>query len=173
MRCIRRFTGLSILRPLSHLIDTSLKHDVSSGDDTDWAQKSHLKPGGYIEHWEQSVEVTSDDGTTKGTVYEEWAELAHRAGDAFGKTLRIVDESKDRIAKAGFVDVVEKRFKCPLGPWASDPIMKKMGAFNRLQQEEGLEGYAMYLYTTYLGVCFTSPFFSLFRLCVGDEVVKY
>ncbi|KAL2861844.1 S-adenosyl-L-methionine-dependent methyltransferase [Aspergillus pseudodeflectus] len=112
---------------------------------------SHLKPGGYIEHWEQSVQVKSDDGTTAGTVYEEWTELAHRAGDAFGKTLRIVDESKGRIAKAGFVDVVEKRFKCPLGPWASDPIMKKMGAFNRLQQEEGLEGYAMYLYTTYLG----------------------
>ncbi|KAJ0413037.1 S-adenosyl-L-methionine-dependent methyltransferase [Aspergillus carlsbadensis] len=112
---------------------------------------AHLKPGGYIEHWEQAVQATSDDGTTSGTVYEEWAELAHRAGDAFGKTLRIVDESKDRITRAGFVDVVEKRFKCPLGPWASDPIMKKMGSFNRLQQEEGLEGYAMYLYTTYLG----------------------
>jgi hypothetical protein len=108
------------------------------------------------------VQAKSDDGTTAGTVYEEWAELAHRAGDAFGKTLRIVDESKDRITKAGFVDVVEKRFKCPLGPWASDPIMKKMGAFNRLQQEEGLEGYAMYLYTTYLGVCFPFLFFSFF-----------
>ncbi|KAL2826333.1 S-adenosyl-L-methionine-dependent methyltransferase [Aspergillus pseudoustus] len=111
----------------------------------------HLKPGGYIEHWEQSVQAKSEDGTTSGTVYEEWAELAWRAGDAFGKTLRIVDESKHRISKAGFTDVVEKRFKCPIGPWAADPTLKKMGSFNRLQQEEGLEGYAMYLFTTYLG----------------------
>ncbi|KAL2814247.1 S-adenosyl-L-methionine-dependent methyltransferase [Aspergillus granulosus] len=111
----------------------------------------HLKPGGYIEHWEPSVQAKSDDGTTIGTVYEEWTELALRAGDAFGKTLRIVDETKGRITKAGFVDVVEKRFKCPLGPWASDPTLKKMGSCNRLQQEEGLEGYAMFLFTTYLG----------------------
>ncbi|KAL4860655.1 hypothetical protein BDV12DRAFT_191577 [Aspergillus spectabilis] len=112
---------------------------------------NHLKPGGYLEHCEQSVQAKSDDDTTKGTVFEEWARVALQAGDAFGKTLRIVDESKDRIAKAGFVDVVEKRYKCPLGPWASDPTMKKLGIFNRLQQEQGLEGYAMFLFTTYLG----------------------
>ncbi|KAL3466089.1 S-adenosyl-L-methionine-dependent methyltransferase [Aspergillus heterothallicus] len=114
---------------------------------------AHLKPGGYLEHWEQSVQAKSDDGTTTGTVYEEWASLAFRAADdaAFGKTLRIVDESKARIAKAGFTDVVEKRFKCPIGTWPSDPALKKLGAFNRLQQEEGLEGYAMYLFTTFLG----------------------
>ncbi|KAL3462194.1 S-adenosyl-L-methionine-dependent methyltransferase [Aspergillus heterothallicus] len=82
----------------------------------------------YIEHWEQSVQAKSDNGTTVGTVYEEWTELALCAGDAFGKTLRSVDETKGRITKAGFVDAVEKRFKCPLGPWASDPTLKKMGS---------------------------------------------
>ncbi|RDW72724.1 class I SAM-dependent methyltransferase [Aspergillus mulundensis] len=109
-----------------------------------------LKPGGWIEQVEQSVVPKSDDGTTAGTVFEEWGKVSLEAGDAFGKSLRIVDESKDRMTKAGFVDVVERRFKLPIGGWASDPRMKQLGLYNRLLWEEGIEGWCMYLLTAIL-----------------------
>lgn len=113
----------------------------------------HLKPGGYIEQVEQSVVPKSDDGTTKGTIFEKWGEVSLQAGDAFGKTLRICDEAKQKMIEAGFVDVVEHRFKCPIGPWAKDPHLKELGRYNRLQCEEGIEGWTMFLLTRVLGVC--------------------
>ncbi|KAL2831964.1 S-adenosyl-L-methionine-dependent methyltransferase [Aspergillus pseudoustus] len=112
---------------------------------------THIKPGGYIEQVEQSVVPKSDDHTTDGTIFEEWGKVSLQAGDAFGKSLRIVDESKGKMIKAGFVDVVERRFRVPIGGWASDPRLKQLGLYNRLQWVEGIEGWTMYLLTTVLG----------------------
>ncbi|KAL4813779.1 S-adenosyl-L-methionine-dependent methyltransferase [Aspergillus spinulosporus] len=109
-----------------------------------------VKPGGWIEQVEQSVVPKSDDGTTEGTIFEEWGRVSLEAGEAFGKSLRIVDESRDRMIKAGFVDVVERRYKIPIGGWASDPRLKQLGLYNRLLWEEGIEGWSMYLLTTIL-----------------------
>lgn len=111
----------------------------------------HLKPGGYIEQVEQSVVPKSDDGSTDGTIFEEWGKVSLAAGDAFGKTLRIVDEAKDRMIAAGFQNVVEHRFKAPIGPWAKDRHLKELGRYNRLQWEEGIEGWSMMLLTKLLG----------------------
>lgn len=111
-----------------------------------------IKPGGYIEQFEISVEPISDDGTTKETIFEEWARVSLEAGDKFGKTLRIVNESKQRMIDAGFVDVVEHRFKMPLGPWPKDPNLKRVGLFNRLFFEECMQDWTMMLLTSVLGV---------------------
>lgn len=112
----------------------------------------HVKPGGYIEQVEQSVYIKSDDGSTDGTVFERWGQVSMKAGDAFGKSLRVVDESYKGIKAAGFTDVVERRFKVPIGPWAKDPHLKELGRFNRLQWEEGIEGWTMMLLTKVMGV---------------------
>ncbi|PLB52215.1 SAM dependent methyltransferase [Aspergillus steynii IBT 23096] len=112
---------------------------------------THIKPGGWIEQLEQSVEPKSDDGTTEGTIFEQWGEVSLQAGDAFGKTLRVVDEAKDGLIEAGFVDVVEKRFKIPVGPWAKNPHLKKLGKLNRIYGEEAIEGYSVMLLTKILG----------------------
>ncbi|KAL3433545.1 S-adenosyl-L-methionine-dependent methyltransferase [Aspergillus tetrazonus] len=109
-----------------------------------------VKPGGWIEQVEQSVVPKSDDGTTVGTIFEEWGRVSLEAGEAFGKSLRIVDEARGRMIKAGFVDVVERRYKIPIGGWASDPRLKQLGLYNRLLWEEGIEGWCMYLLTTVL-----------------------
>jgi hypothetical protein len=101
---------------------------------------------------EQSVVPKSDDGSTDGTVFEEWGKVSLEAGDAFGKTLRIVDESRTKMIAAGFTEVVERRFKCPIGSWPKDPYLKELGRYNRLQWEEGIEGWTMMLLTTILGV---------------------
>ncbi|ETN44269.1 uncharacterized protein HMPREF1541_10449 [Cyphellophora europaea CBS 101466] len=111
----------------------------------------HLKPGAYVQQVEQSVEPKSDDRTTDGTVFERWGKLSLECGDKFGKTLRVVDESAGYMKKAGLEDVTEKRFKIPIGPWAKDKRMKELGIYNRLQCEEGIEGWSMMLLTTVLG----------------------
>jgi len=111
----------------------------------------HLKPGGYIEQVEQSVVPKSDDDSTNGTIFEEWGKVSLEAGDAFGKSLRIVDESRGKMIAAGFLEVVERRIKCPIGPWPKDPHLKLLGRFNRLQWEEGIEGWSMMLLTRILG----------------------
>jgi hypothetical protein len=102
---------------------------------------------------EQSVVPKSDDGSTDGTIFEEWGKVSLKAGDAFGKTLRIVDEAKGKMIAAGFENVVEHRFKAPIGPWAKDHHLKELGRYNRLQWEEGIEGWSMMLLTHVLGVC--------------------
>lgn len=112
----------------------------------------HLKPGAYLEQAEQSVVPKSEDGSTSGTVFEQWGEVSLQAGDAFGKTLRIIDEAKEMMIAAGFVDVVERRFKVPIGSWAKDLRLKELGLYNRLQWEEGIEGWTMMLLTKFLGV---------------------
>lgn len=112
----------------------------------------HIKPGGYIEQVEQSVVPKSDDGSTRGTIFEKWGEISLEAGDAFGKSLRVAEKARSKIANAGFVDVVERRFKCPIGPWPKDPRLKELGMYNRLNWEEGIEGWTMMLLTKILGV---------------------
>jgi hypothetical protein len=77
---------------------------------------SHLKPGAWFEQNEGSVAPKSDDDTVRpGTAFWEWGEVSLRAGDAFGKTLRVVDEMKQNMIEAGFIDVVEHRYKWPIG----------------------------------------------------------
>jgi hypothetical protein len=85
-------------------------------------------------------------------VYEKWGKASLESGDRFGKTLRIVDESKQRMISAGFVDVVERRYKLPIGPWPKNKQFKTLGKYFRLVIEESMEMWVMYLWTKVLGV---------------------
>ncbi|EAW12408.1 class I SAM-dependent methyltransferase [Aspergillus clavatus NRRL 1] len=111
----------------------------------------HLKPGGYLEQVEMNVAPTSDDGSTNGTIYDKWGPANLESGDKFGKSFRIVDESKQRMIDAGFEDVVERRYKLPIGPWAKDKHLKTLGRYFRLVCEESLEMWVMMLWTKVLG----------------------
>ncbi|PSN70480.1 S-adenosyl-L-methionine-dependent methyltransferase, partial [Corynespora cassiicola Philippines] len=111
----------------------------------------HLQPGGYFEQVEMSVVPKSDDGTIEpGSIFEQWGETSLLLGDKFGKSLRTVDESKAGIEAAGFVNVVEHRWKIPLGGWAADKRFKEIGQYNRAHWEQGIEGWSIYLLTTLL-----------------------
>ncbi|GME28113.1 sam dependent methyltransferase [Neofusicoccum parvum] len=111
-----------------------------------------LKPGGWIEQVEMGVVPKSEDGSVApDSIFAKWGEVSLAAGDAFGKSLRTVDESKQGLVDAGFEGVVEHRFKWPVGGWSRDPKMKEIGLFNRLHWEQGIEGWCMFLLTNYLG----------------------
>jgi hypothetical protein len=83
---------------------------------------------------------------------ERWGSLALEAGVRFGKSFGIAEESGELFKKAGFANVVYKMYKLPIGTWPKDARLKEIGAYNRLGWEEGMEGWAMYLFTKHLGV---------------------
>lgn len=74
-----------------------------------------LKPGAYIEIVEHSVEPTSDDGSVGPShFYTLWGKTVVEAGATFGKSFTIWKESKERLKRAGFIDVVEVEYKWPM-----------------------------------------------------------
>lgn len=108
----------------------------------------HLKPGGWLEQLEMSIVFRSDDGTvTDDHVFSVWSRTFIEAGEKFGKTFRIADLARGYIEHAGFVQVVEKKFKLPVGGWSSDPKYKELGQWNLIHCEKGIEGWAMALLT--------------------------
>ena len=73
-----------------------------------------LKPGGWLESYESSPVVLSDDDTIpKDSPMGQWPELWFEAGNKMGQTFRILEDDIQMKAMqaAGFVDVKEKMFK--------------------------------------------------------------
>lgn len=116
---------------------------------TDWS--SHLQPGAYFEQVEMSVVLKSDDGTVEpDSIFDEWGKISVLLGDKFGKSLRVVDEAKGNMEAAGFMNVVEHRWKLPVGGWPADKRFKEIGQYNRIHWDQGIEGWCIYLLTTVL-----------------------
>ncbi|KAF3900098.1 UMTA protein [Trichophyton interdigitale] len=108
----------------------------------------HLKPGAWFDQIEMSIEFRSDDGTvTDDHVLAVWSRTFIEAGERIGKTFRIADLAKKYMDDAGFENVVETRFKLPVGGWGKDKQIKRLGQWNLLHCEEGIEGWAMALLT--------------------------
>jgi hypothetical protein len=70
-------------------------------------------------------------------------QLFTKVGEITGQSFRISDTMRDNIKEAGFVNVVEKVFKTPLGGWPADPKLKEIGRWTLLGFDIGLEGYVM------------------------------
>ncbi|KAM5443225.1 hypothetical protein MferCBS31731_001542 [Microsporum ferrugineum] len=110
-----------------------------------------LKPGAYIEIVEHSVEPTSDDGSVGPShFYTLWGKTVVEAGATFGKSFTIWKESKERLKRAGFIDVVEVEYKWPMNGWSKDPKLRELGRWNQVRLHGGVEGYMLRLLTTAL-----------------------
>ncbi|KAF2000018.1 S-adenosyl-L-methionine-dependent methyltransferase [Amniculicola lignicola CBS 123094] len=112
----------------------------------------HLIPGGWLHQLEMSIQFKSDDGTLlPDHILSQWSDTFHLAGEKFGKSFKAVNELGSWIKDAGFVDVVEKWYKVPVGGWSSDPHMKELGRWNLLHCNQGAEGWGLYLLTHIMG----------------------
>ncbi|KAI8935072.1 hypothetical protein NX059_007667 [Plenodomus lindquistii] len=113
---------------------------------------AHLVPGGYMEQFEISVVPMSDDGSvTPDSIMSQWGKISLELGEKFGKSLNTANEAKAGLEAAGFINVVEHRWKLPIGGWPADKRVKELGQWNRINWEQGIEGWCMYLLTTQLG----------------------
>jgi hypothetical protein len=112
-----------------------------------------MKPGGWIESFEIDIQWTSDDGSVApGDMMYEWSRKWIDAGESIGRTLKIARYSKRLLEEAGFVGIVEKKFKLPLGGWMQDPTYKEIGKCCLLFMDEGLEDMVLYLGSAVLEV---------------------
>ncbi|KAM0797878.1 S-adenosyl-L-methionine-dependent methyltransferase [Usnea florida] len=112
----------------------------------------HIAPGGYIEHSEPTPEFISDDGSiAPDDVLHRLTSLAVEAGEKFGKNMLIAPHIKNMIEEAGFVNIVERRYKWPLGEWPVDQKLKDIGRWNLQHWLEGLDAWTLRLLTQYCG----------------------
>ncbi|PSS22460.1 hypothetical protein M430DRAFT_65619 [Amorphotheca resinae ATCC 22711] len=112
----------------------------------------HLKPGGWIEQLEICIDFKSDDGTIReDSPLRTFSGLFREAGEITGQTFTIAETMKEEIENAGFVNVVEKVYKAPLGPWPADPKLQELGRWTLLGFDTGLEGFVLAILTRTLG----------------------
>ncbi|KAI1961087.1 hypothetical protein LOZ58_003575 [Ophidiomyces ophidiicola] len=112
----------------------------------------HLSRGGYLELQNLEANFFSDDGTDKRAVTAtQWQQLLLIGSEKFGKRLDVEDMWKEKMEKAGFVDVVDESFKVPLRPWAKDPKLRQLGELQAIQIKESIESYSLALFTRILG----------------------
>ena len=111
------------------------------------------KPGGWVEIAEHSVVPVSDDGTvTPDCFLSQWSRTILEMGEKSGNSFTIWAESKERLKRAGFVSVVEKRYKWPLSGWSRDKKLQELGMWNQLRVYNGAEDFVLRLLTTHAGV---------------------
>ncbi|KAK0714028.1 hypothetical protein B0T26DRAFT_719328 [Lasiosphaeria miniovina] len=129
------------------------------GSVADWPalfRQAHraCRPGGYVESFEASCVIDSDDGSVApGSPMNEWGKVFHAAGKKFGRSFRVYEDELQRkgMEEAGFVDIEAWDFKCPLIPWPADPKLKEIGAFSRLALEQDVEGYVLFVWSQVMG----------------------
>ncbi|KJZ75070.1 hypothetical protein HIM_05556 [Hirsutella minnesotensis 3608] len=108
-----------------------LRYIVTCFDDTRTVIRKafdSLNPDGYIEFYDIVSRYIDLGGTTRGTSLERWFDYLELGAKNDGKTFDRAKMYPEWCRQEGFVDVEEKVFYVPCGPWPRDPRMKKMGA---------------------------------------------
>ncbi|KAJ6133723.1 hypothetical protein N7523_000045 [Penicillium sp. IBT 18751x] len=128
---------------------------IGSFDPAEWDRVynecyNKLQPGGWIEQLEASPRVECDDGSLpEDNIIHTWAPNIFACGEAAGRRCDTIDTMYETIRKAGFVDVREKTYKWPIGPWARDQRYKEAGTVNFQHWMSGMEGWSMWLLTKF------------------------
>ncbi|KAK0642975.1 S-adenosyl-L-methionine-dependent methyltransferase [Cercophora newfieldiana] len=124
-----------------------------------------LKPGGWIEH---------TDFTIEGTTYDWWTKFFVDAGEKIGRTFLVTKDNQNVgwLKDSGFTGPIHvKNHKMPIGTWPADETLKEVGAFNLVACEQGLEGFAVLLGTQILGYSYEElqVIFADMRKCLRNK----
>jgi hypothetical protein len=129
----------------------------------------HIKPGGWVEWHEKYPWFLSDDGTLEeGSPIQAWGKNFFEASEKFGTPTTAAKDLKSMMEKAGFVDVEEHILKLPVGPWPKDRRLKKVGLFESVNMQEGLEALTIKAFTKALG--WSAEQVQLFMMDVRKQV---
>lgn len=124
-------------------------------DDDGWANLYRkafdaVKPGGWIEQLELDVRVMSDDGSlAEDSLVAGWGPNFLGCAERAGRKLSTQTTMAEKIEAAGFTNVHERLYKCPIGRWPKDRQLKEAGRINFEHWSGGLEGWAMFLLTKF------------------------
>lgn len=91
--------------------------------------------------------MADDDSLPPDHFFNTWGQTIEDLSEIWGKSFNIWKESKALLEKAGFVDIVEKRFKWPMNDWPNDPALKQLGELNQMRLTEHVQGFTLRLLT--------------------------
>ncbi|KAL5003270.1 S-adenosyl-L-methionine-dependent methyltransferase [Aspergillus recurvatus] len=113
---------------------------------------NHLKPGGWIEFQEFEAAIHSDDGTEiKAPMLLDLAKKLDEASRKFGRRVSVAPSLAGWMERAGFTNVTEDIYKCPVGSWPKSPRLKEIGRVGKVAVIEAIEPYSLALFTRVLG----------------------
>ncbi|RGP81441.1 hypothetical protein FLONG3_586 [Fusarium longipes] len=109
------------------------------------------KPGGWVESFEPSGIITSDDGTVKeNSALDQWGKIFIEGGKKLGMSFTVYEDELQLKAMeaAGFVDIQQFEYKSPIGGWPKDPATKELGQFSKLAFLADPEGFVLFVANT-------------------------
>lgn len=81
-----------------------------------------------------------DDGTLNPDgEYAAWHKVIDGASNSAGMMFDVEEHIRPCIEAACSTNIQEKLYKCPVGGWAKNPILKEAGKFCKLQIEWGMD----------------------------------
>ena len=90
--------------------------------------------------------VYSEDGSmSKDSATYKWASNLLPLTEKIGRVSSPGPKLEGWVRDAGFKNIVARRFKLPVGPWAKDPVLKEVGIINLIQMLNGLEAFSFRL----------------------------
>lgn len=92
-----------------------------------------------------------DDTMPPSSAMAQWSEYMIQACVALDRRIDLAATYKERMEKAGFVDVVEVIQKWPQNSWAKNPELKEIGMWTMVNMLQGLHGLTMAPLTRGLG----------------------
>jgi hypothetical protein len=112
----------------------------------------HTAPGGWVELSDfDAWASTDDDSLPVDSPYHTYQVALDEAATLFGKKMNVGPLHKERLAEAGFVDIVEVKIKVPLSPWPRDLRLKELGKYMQVQMLDAVESYGLAPLTRVLG----------------------
>lgn len=89
---------------------------------------------------EIEVPLKSDDETlTKDHELFKWCQLLREGTTKLQRPFESFDAIKTAMTKAGFIEIVDTRFKWPTNQWPKDQKYKELGAWNNQNTLQALE----------------------------------
>lgn len=92
-----------------------------------------------------------DFSLPSNSALEKTCALLQHANDKFGTPAHAPLYYADYLRQQGFVNVVEKAYKIPLGPWPTDEIGKTVGEFHEVNLTVGATAFGLRVFQTAFG----------------------
>jgi hypothetical protein len=93
-----------------------------------------------------------DDGSMPENYgVSQWLDTMKAALAIFGPDLLGARNHTEYLKNAGFINVQERVFKIPIGPWPKNQTLKTVGLYGRMMIYDGLEANSLRAFTKGLG----------------------
>jgi hypothetical protein len=101
----------------------------------------NLEPGGFFEIKDIKFPIEDNDNSfPEDCAIRRWTELIHEGTVKLGRPTDSAKHYKQWLIDAGFVNVVEMKFKWPQNKWPKDKRLKELGMWMHENFSEGLSG---------------------------------